>query len=349
MRLKAIFVVFLLATLASADTISDINLVVGSDGYAFVEERIIYEYPGDSGNLSLPSSTDNLAVTDEVGNVPYTLSGENGGKVAIIRFTKPLELGQTEQLWIRYGTHYLTAKEGGQWNVSFSTPTTPRKTIIRLTLPEGSNITSLDPYDALRTYVKDGIWIYPQDTQMNFSVSYEYASVKPNLENKSTGPGNQSIIPFDTNLFLGIILVVVFLLVLVILYSLYKNRLLLGRKLKEEPMNVSVIENIVTEPKVDDGKVSYDIAGAGGSPAGSGGRLVKESVLKMLDDTELSIIRLLENSDEEEVTQAYIHKTTGVPKSSLSDILKHMEKRNILERRESGRVKWIKLKSWVLE
>jgi uncharacterized membrane protein len=52
---------------------------------------------------------------------------------------------------------------------------------------------------------------------------------------------------------------------------------------------------------------------------------------------------------EDEITQAYIYKTTGIPKSSLSDTIKRLEKRNIVDRRKDGRINWIKIKDWVFD
>lgn len=80
----------------------------------------------------------------------------------------------------------------------------------------------------------------------------------------------------------------------------------------------------------------------------SGPRKLKESIRNVLDEAELKVVDMLLKFDEE-ITQAYIYKTTGIPKSSLSDIIKRLEKRNIIERKREGRINWIKLKDSVLE
>ncbi len=76
---------------------------------------------------------------------------------------------------------------------------------------------------------------------------------------------------------------------------------------------------------------------------------VNPSVLKMLDEQEKEIIKMLESSPEEEITQAYIYKTLGIPKSSLSEIIRRLEQRDLIEKKKEGRINWIKLKKWVFK
>ena len=65
--------------------------------------------------------------------------------------------------------------------------------------------------------------------------------------------------------------------------------------------------------------------------------------------TELPLLPpLLEKSDDE-ITQAYIYKTTGIPKATLSEIMGRLERRNIIKRRKEGRIKWIRLKQWIFK
>jgi DNA-binding transcriptional ArsR family regulator len=84
----------------------------------------------------------------------------------------------------------------------------------------------------------------------------------------------------------------------------------------------------------------------GGSAVKSKG--VKESILNVLDESERIVVNMLEKA-EDEITQAYVYKSTGIPKSSLSDTIKRLEKRNIIEIKKEGRTNWLKLKEWVFE
>jgi len=80
----------------------------------------------------------------------------------------------------------------------------------------------------------------------------------------------------------------------------------------------------------------------------SSGPRVMDSIKNTLDENEGKIIRMLEESDDE-ITQAYIYKSTGIPKSTLSEIISRLEKRNIVERRRDGRTNWLKIQKWVFE
>jgi len=225
-----------------------------------------------------------------------------------------------------------------------ATAATPSKTVIRVKLPEGSKLTSITPESVLRTYVEDGFWVYPQETNYNFTAEYQYNGVKSPLATTTLPapwPGNIS------NRTLYGLIMAVMALVAISATVLYIRSKFKAKKVEGERMTVNVVSDLVDESKNDGASVSYDIDSASNTPRGA--KRVKESILNMLDENEISIIRLLEESTDDEVTQAYIYKTTGIPKSSLSDILKHLEKRNMIERREEGRLKWIKFKTWVLE
>jgi uncharacterized membrane protein len=329
----------------SGDTISDVNVLVASDGYSRVEERIIFESEGEYGLLAAPQfTTQDLTFSDETGNLTYEYADIDGTKALKVIYNGVLSQHSTKEVWLRYGTHYLTAKSAGVWSFNIETPSTPRKTIVRVTLPPGAKLLSLKPEGVLRTYVGTGFWVYPQETEFNLTATYQYEGEKSPAATTTLPGGILSYVKFDAKLVYGLFLAGLAIIVAWIGYTLYRDRI--SRKRSWEPMTVNIVNDLVTESKDSDGSVSYNID-ASSEPRGA--KRVKESILKMLDANELEIIRLLENADEDEVTQAYIYKTTGIPKSSLSDIIKHIEKRNILERRVDGRVKWIKLKSWVLE
>jgi uncharacterized membrane protein len=347
MMRSAFFAVLLLlsAPFASADTISDINLKINGNGFTWVEERFIFESEGDYGLIAYPGSAGDFAVYDDRGNLTYEVADIDGIKAIKVNLREPLTLRKTAAVWLRYGTLSLTSKVGDNWTFAYGSPTTPRKTIVRVTYPIGSRIFTIKPSELLRTYVDEGVWVYPQETELNFTTTYQFAG-EGGSEAATTTTLRSANPPSDEmTLLLGMIVVFVVLVAAVAAYGFFKA----GRRSKASQgghLTVNVADDVVSSPKVVDGKVSYDLDA---TASARGIKAVKESVVKVLDENELAIVRLLENADEDEVTQAYIYKTTGIPKSSLSDILKHIEKRNIIERRVDGRVKWIKLKTWVLD
>jgi len=76
------------------------------------------------------------------------------------------------------------------------------------------------------------------------------------------------------------------------------------------------------------------------------GVMVMDSIKNTLDEKEGRIVEMLESSNDE-ITQAYIYKSTGIPKSTLSEIINRLERRNIIKRRKDGRTNWLKLQKWV--
>ncbi|MBD3388904.1 MAG: MarR family transcriptional regulator [Candidatus Altiarchaeales archaeon] len=342
-----VFLVLLavLTSTASAYVISDIDVWIGEDGFSWIEEKIVFRGDGESGRLQLPALLDDISVSDSRGDLDYNLSEVEGRSEVKIYFREYLEEGDETTVSLKYGTHHLTKKEESVWSFRYQTPATARKTIVRVTYPVGAQILTLKPEDLLRTYVRNGVWLYPQEDYFNLSTTYRYGGVKPDLTTTTTTLAKENggglILDAEAIILVGVVIIV--LVVLGALFTIYKDRLM-GKG--NGSMTVNVAEDVVSDAKVVDGKVTYDIEG---STSDKGDKTVKESVLKMLEDSELAIVKLLENSEEEEITQAYIYKTTGIPKSSLSDILKRLEKRNIIERRVSGRVKWIKLKDWIID
>ena len=75
---------------------------------------------------------------------------------------------------------------------------------------------------------------------------------------------------------------------------------------------------------------------------------VKHSIIQILDVNEKQVVELLQSMDNE-VTQAYIRKSTGIPGSTLSKLMLRLEERNIIERRSEGKTKWVRLKEWVFD
>ncbi len=340
----SLITLLLLATQASADTISDINVEVSGDGYSTVVERVIVEGEVDYSIVKIPDHAADLNVADDTGNLTYEAAEIDGFKAVKISLRERLQPKTTKAVTLTYGTHYYTAKNAELWSFQMATAATPRKTVIRVKLPEGSKLESLKPESVLRTYVEDGFWVYPQESNYNFTASYQYNGVKSPLATTTLPahwPGNIS-----SRTLYGLILALTALVALSATFLYVRGRVK-AKRVDGERMTVNVVSDIVAESKTDGASVSYELDSASNAPRGA--KRVKESILNMLDENEASIIRLLEESTDDEVTQAYIYKTTGIPKSSLSDILKHLEKRNMIERREEGRLKWIKFKTWVLE
>jgi len=210
---------------------------------------------------------------------------------------------------LSYISNHIVSKNGSVWKIHFTDLTTPQITIVELHLPKGSKIMFKSP-EVLFSTIEDGFYFYPQFKRFSFEVEY----VTP------FAPTPKPI--EESYLYLAISLL--FLLILVFSIHIY----FIKKRGKEEKKRD---EAKITKPRDVKRK-----------------RKVKESILQVLDENERKIVKILE-SREEEVTQAFIYKTTGIPKATLSEIMSRLEKRNIIERVRAGRVKWVKLKDWVFK
>jgi uncharacterized membrane protein len=359
--MKKIFPLILLlslASVASADSITDINLWIGEDGVTWIEEKVVVEGEGVvNASILVPEFIEDVTVSGPEGRLNHTILTEGKYNRVEFYFKKPLASGESKGVWIKFSTPLLTVKTGSNWVVSYYTPATPRATILRINFPVGSKIISLEPEDILRSYEKYALWLYPQRSEIEFKVIYEYGGIKvptsipTTVETNDTQVDNRSRTGFppflvlDEKAFMMLIVLLVLILVVLVFLAVRRRGLFEGKN-DVGKIEYSPPEEFVTEADVKNGRVSYNISDREAMKSSGGG--VKESVIKMLDDKELAIIKLLEKADEE-VTQAYIYKTTGIPKTSLSDIIRRIEKRNIIETKKEGRTKWIKLKGWVLE
>ncbi|MFH1404037.1 MAG: hypothetical protein ABIH11_07200 [Candidatus Altiarchaeota archaeon] len=357
MRYLAIFAALLIfASTSSADTISDINLWIGDDGITWIEERItVSDSEAAYSSILVPDFISNVTVLGPEGRLNYTLMPEGKYNRVLFYLKRPLEEGETKDVWVKFGSPLLTAKTGGNWVVSYYTPTTSGATIMRINFPVGTKIISLKPDDILRSYDKYALWLYPHREEIEFKVTYEYGNIPAPTTTTTIimeAPVNDSrqidagIIMIEYRTFLMIVGVLFSLITLLVVFIVWKKRLSLvvreenniGRRVDYEP------DELIGGSTLVNGSISYSINGD--EKRGSG--KVKDSVIKMLDEKELAIVKILEKA-EEEVTQAYIYKTTGIPKTSLSDIIRRIEKRNIVEIKKEGRTNWISLKEWVLE
>ncbi len=355
-------ILLLLSIQAKADTISDINLWIGADGITWIEEKVIVSGENKTSTIiKIPEFIKNVTVSGPEGRLDYTIKNDGKYNKIKVNLKKPLRKDETKNVLIKFGSPLLTVKTGGNWVASYYTPATPRETILRINFPVGSKIIELEPEDVLRSYEKYALWLYPHRSEIEFKVTYEYGGITPptttiipqvstTLDTKNTTQTNVSpLIMIGENTFfiiLGMLIIVIFMLMGFIFWKkklsvVVENKNGLGGEVEYKPP-----DDFVAGHRISEGNVSYSIESAKDEDDKKGD--VKDSIIKMLDDKELAIIKILEKAGEE-VTQAHIYKTTGIPKTSLSDIIKRIEKRNLIETKKEGRVKWIKLKPWVRE
>jgi uncharacterized membrane protein len=210
---------------------------------------------------------------------------------------------------LRYKTMDLTSKNASIWTLRFSALSVPRHTIIKIVFPFGSEVISLRPKDILRypQNLTSPLWLYPQITDFSFECDY------------ATGPST----PQGGDIYVYALAAMVLVIISLLIYIFF-----IKRRSRE-----AILEEVAEEPvDVRDDKEE--------------GSNIKSSVLNVLEENERLVVEVIEKANDE-ITQAYVYKTTGIPKATLSDLMRRLETRNIIERRRDGRINWIKLQEWV--
>ncbi len=297
-----------------------INIEVSGNGFATVEEEVIVS--NTIASIPVPLHVDVLSISDSKNRLRYELLPNDEGQLLTFYLISPME----RTVKIKYSTQHLTSKNKGIWTLKFFASVTPYYTIVNVKSPADSGIISIRP-DIPRypANLSNPMWLYPQTNELYLEVDYQ------------TVEGVQSPIPSSNANYEFLILIILIIVLIIALYILLTRKKPKKDEVKEEIKITKKEEDIpLPEEKKEDNAFKEENK-----------RKIKDSVIKMLDENEKKILELLEIS-EDEITQAYVYKTTGIPKSSLSDIMQRLEKRNIIERRKDGRISWIKLKDWVL-
>lgn len=296
--------------------VNSIDIELKENGIADVTQELVVDKP--EARILLPKTT-RLEISDSSGKLEY--KSDLIYDEQIVTFNPRSYFPESDgRVRISYTSDHLTHKSGSIWTLRFSSIATPAHTGVKVIFPRGAKILDLRS-DAPRypANLSSPLSMYPQNTQFSFDCDYEVEEVE--------GDG----IPVE--LIAIAIVIIMAAISLVVMVSK-------GRK-KDE--GIETKEQEAAPP--EDEKEEQDAPSE--ATEGKGG--IKESVLNMLDEREREIIGVIEGSGEEEITQAYIYKTTGIPKATLSDIMKRLESRNIIESTPEGRTKWIKLKKWVFD
>ena len=260
-------------------------------------------------------------------------------------------------------------------------------TIVKLYTPKNTQIAKINLKDDINfSPIGDSeIWFYPQKKEFNLNFDYVLGSsvngsIIIRLGTTTTTTTTSTTIPNAGVDFRSYFIPWAVLLLLVLLFFLYRLKSKTGKSEKSPVKEDSESASFPPEALINKGpaasepasngavyNVSHDVTGEPGADdyameeinekqvmdvsvgkTSVGKRTVKDSILNVLDETEKSVVDIMIKA-EGEITQAYVYKCTGMPKSSLSDTIKRLEKRNIIARKKEGRTNWLKLKEWVLD
>ncbi|HIE33581.1 MAG TPA: winged helix-turn-helix transcriptional regulator [Candidatus Altiarchaeales archaeon] len=296
---------------SGVERIGVIKIYVQENGFAQITEELVVN--DTTVSLSIPENADDLVVTNVMGNEIIHMQ-QIISKKRHIRINVPQSLPDSKII-VSYSTQSIINKNASVWSIAFSSSATPSYSIFKIRFPEDSRIMSWTP-NVLFTYLRDedSLWLYPQEDKFNFRCEYETVQ--------------HSTVDSNKLLYIPIAVMIIVIIVLVIYLLILRKRAISGTESKKQ------IENETIDPDTEACKEQPTE------------KRIKSSILNMLDENERRIIEILEQS-EDEITQAYIYKTTGMPKATLSDMMRRLENRNIITRRRDGRVNWIRLEDWV--
>ncbi len=367
-------------------SIPSISVVIDSSGMVSVTEEIIAS-SGDIAAILVPKNVQDVSVLDSrEHNLSFEMNPQIDKQ--LVAFLVGQSNKSEEEVSLKYTTQGLTSKSGDVWSLNFSTTATPQTktypgTIIKLYTPKKTQITKINfSEDIIFSPIGDSeIWFYPQKKEFDLSFDYTMGSTEGPIITRpgetTTTLNTSATTPVGVVDFKAYFLPWAVLLLLMLFFLLYRLRTRTNKgraKAREVPAKDSALGSVSAEDPVSDSSgnglvynVNHDVAleskasdyvkadvkekqvkdvSMGGAVVKS--KSVKESILNVLDESERIVVGMLEKA-EDEITQAYVYKSTGMPKSSLSDTIKRLEKRNIIEIKKEGRTNWIKLKSWVFE
>ena len=338
------------------------SLINGSGSLSFIIPKAV------KGSVSASVNSE-----DETKKLDYTTetveTASSGTPSDIITISaKDLAEGQkgSTEVSLGYKTQVLTTKNLETWLFDFFAKTTPGRTEITITFPQGASVSFLDDSNIHWAYNRRGHYVLeitPASDEINISCRYRFIDIlvdelvdegADDIEiedevNESAGLENLTDIEVykitddsvgfldDLQKFINsnypvILILILILIILALLFLKYRDNF----SAKEE--------QVVESDEVPEGA---QVSQSEIPPAESVPPEVAENVLKMLNESEKRIIEMLEQRGE--ITQAFIYKSTRLPKTTLSRLIKGLEQRNIIDTRIDGRVKWIKLKEWVFE
>lgn len=369
-------------------SIPSIALVIDQGGLVSVTEEIITR-GGDVSAIIVPDNVQEIQIIDSKArtisfDITQQLSGQlvsfilpesnNSEQIISLKYTTQRLTSKSGDVW---SLNYTTT----------ATPQTNKYpgTIIKLYTPKKTQITKINLKEDIKfSPIGDSeIWFYPQKKVFDLNFDYVLGSStggpipRPNVTTTTLSTTTIPNIGVD---FRAYFLPWAVLLLMVLLFFLYRLKSKTGKTEKSptkeddgsdsapseafiskesvvsEPVNNGVIYNISHDSTGERGADDYGneeipekrVIDVSVGKTAAGKRTVKESILNVLDESEKTVVDLLVKA-EDEITQAYVYKSTGMPKSSLSDTIKRLEKRNIIERKKEGRTNWLKLKEWVFE
>jgi uncharacterized membrane protein len=346
------------------ETIKYIELEVNENGAANVTQQMELRalenvYRAD---IIIPKSK-NVEVYDIDSGIKleYGLVDINDHEIINFYFSEQLNPGEKKNITINYETEFFTNKRGDKWELSLSLNAS-NSSMVKVIFPKNVIISFTSSKIIPLTYVENGRQVLELESageEIDFLCEYSFMELPEQvitLENKTNK--TEQLIPAENEtkingtpanetqanespaneagdrrplrrLAVIVILITVIILIAAAAYYFKSKKSKAAAEKQKQKTESEEPEKQKAEIKEPEKQ-----------------RKVNPSIIGLLDENEKSVVELLQ-STEYEITQAYIRKITKIPGSTLSKVMLRLEGRNIIERREEGKTKWVKLKEWI--
>jgi hypothetical protein len=179
---------------AGIESIKSVDMTVTNDGVVYVSEELLVRR-GDVIRRIIPGKVDDLVVLDSIGRNISVYESSPEGVRQLLGFLLEETNKTDEAIWIRYNTRNLTTHSGGIWKIQYDNYFTAKNTIIKIHIPQDTQIASLEPKDLFRTNVgANELWLFPQEDYMNFNCTYTLKGTSVTIPTKTKQDSNLSII-----------------------------------------------------------------------------------------------------------------------------------------------------------
>ena len=255
---------------------------------------------------------------DEAGKavVMGYVEDEDIDSLTFLKTAEYLYENDTKQLYAL--TNALTSKYGENWEINFTTDTYYREYHTIFYLPGDVRLGKIKCSEGLGYFVTASNESFVIDVQ-GYDVDNPITAIEYQQPFKETGGGGISS-SFGYLYLLLIIALSVLTLALGISLAKMKRR--------EDARGMDAAKATVKKGEIE---MSSEMA----------------RVMETLTDRERAIVNALIKHNGE-ITQADLRYETGIPKSSLTGILRSLERRKIINKKEWGRTNVIELSEWFL-
>lgn len=309
LSLLQLFVVIIVATAPVCGYYDDYeHYATANDTYPDFKQLILNIYVDETGKAFVTGYVEH----EDVYSFPFLKT----------KMSEYLYENDTNQLYAL--TNSLTWKYGDNWGINFTTYGYYTEYHTIFYLPGGVDRIKVKCSEGLEYFVSASNESFVIDTQ-GYDIDNPVTTIEYQQPFKETGGAG---VGFDFGFGFGYLLLVIALSVLALLLTIIIVKTIVKIKRRGDARHVEA-----EAAKVKKGEIELTSEMA--------------RVMETLTDRERAIVNALIKHNGE-MTQVDLRYETGIPKSSLTGILRTLERRKIINKKEWGRTNIIELSEWFL-